>query len=150
MLYPQTPPGFERLSILRAPSDVDQLCRMLQQFLQNQTYKERFIVKRGQQLNSVHISQIAYFYSRDKISFIKTHDGKDHTLCMTMLDIEKSVSPAYFYRATRKLIISHAAITKVLMWWNGKLKIEIRPEDQGDEIIISREKAAGFKAWLGE
>jgi DNA-binding LytR/AlgR family response regulator len=46
-------------------------------------------------------------------------------------------------------MVSHSAITKILVWFNGKLKVEIEP-GAAESIVISRERVNSFKAWLGE
>ncbi|WP_341838589.1 LytTR family DNA-binding domain-containing protein [Chitinophaga pollutisoli] len=130
--------------------DIRDIAQMLEVLLKKQAYKERFAIKRGQTIISVPVQDIAYFFSRDKISYIKTHDGKEYYLSMSLGEIEKCISPDAFFRATRQLIVSYAAITRINVWWNGKLKLDLRPEHPAAEIIISREKVAQFKAWLGE
>jgi DNA-binding LytR/AlgR family response regulator len=113
------------------------------------TYKSRFLVKKGHQLISVPVTDIKYFYSKEKICFARTADNRDFTLPHTIAEIESMVSPAQFFRVSRKYIISHAAIVKILVWFNGKLKIEIQP-GAGEEVMVSRERVNSFKNWLGE
>jgi two-component system, LytTR family, response regulator len=112
-------------------------------------YKSRFLIKKGHQFISVPVTDIRYFYSREKICFIKTSDNKDYMVSNNIAQIEEMVSPELFFRVSRKYIVSHSAITKILVWFNGKLKIELQPGETED-IMISRERVNGFKAWLGE
>jgi two-component system LytT family response regulator len=35
------------------------------------------------------------------------------------------------------------------LWFNSKLKVEMKPKTE-EEVVVSREKAAEFKQWLGE
>lgn len=112
-------------------------------------YKSRFLIRKGHQFISLPVADIRYFYSKEKICFVKTVDNKDYVLPFTISEIEEMVSPASFFRASRKYMISHAAITKILVWFNGKLKVEIQP-GAAEDIVISRERVNGFKAWLGE
>ncbi|WP_162946649.1 LytR/AlgR family response regulator transcription factor [Chitinophaga barathri] len=132
------------------PEELTAVRQMLHELIKKNAYKERFVVKRGQTIQSIHVTDIAYFFSRNKISYLKTHEGKEYLLSQTLGEIEKSVSPEYFYRASRSFIISYRAIQLVSVWWNGKLKLHIRPEIPATEILISRERVAGFKIWLGE
>lgn len=136
-----------------ALSEVDpQWQNLVQLYLQGNllsSYKNRFLVKKGHQLISLPVSEIRYFYSKDKLSFAKTLSGKDFVLDFTMGELEKLVSPDLFFRVNRQYIISHAAISKVVVWFHGKLKLEVQP-DNTSEIIISRERVNGFKTWLGE
>lgn len=112
-------------------------------------YRNRFLVKRGNQFIPLPVTDIRYFYSKEKLCFAKTYDNKDYMLPFTISEIEEMVSPAYFFRVSRKYMVSHAAITKILVWFNGKLKVEVEP-DVTESIVISRERVNGFKTWLGE
>jgi DNA-binding LytR/AlgR family response regulator len=113
------------------------------------TYKNRFLIRKGHQYISLPVTDIRYFYSKEKLCFVKTLDNKDYVLPYTITEIEEMVAPALFFRASRKYIVSHAAITKILVWFNGKLKVEIQP-GTAEDIIISRDRVNGFKIWLGE
>jgi two-component system response regulator LytT len=51
-----------------------------------------------------------------------------------------------FFRANRQYVVSYPAIAAVHSFFNGKLKIYLRELDE--EVIISRERATSFKAWM--
>ncbi|AXY77857.1 LytTR family transcriptional regulator [Paraflavitalea soli] len=112
-------------------------------------YRNRFLIRKGHQFISVPVTDIWYFYSREKLCFVKTIDNKDYVVPFSIAEIEGMVSPKRFFRVSRKYIISHGAITKILVWFNGKLKVEIQP-GATEDIVISRERVNGFKTWLGE
>lgn len=66
----------------------------------------------------------------------------------TLDELEMMLDPRHFFRANRQYIISHDSIRAVHPWFNSKLKVELgQPVD--DDIIISREKSAVFKQWMG-
>jgi two-component system, LytTR family, response regulator len=111
-------------------------------------YKNRFLIKKGHQFISLPVSDICYFYSKEKICFAKTVDNKDYMLPHTIAEVEEMVSPDLFFRASRKYVVSHGAIAKILVWFNGKLKVEIQPGTT-EELMISRERVNSFKEWLG-
>ncbi|MBO9633415.1 MAG: LytTR family transcriptional regulator DNA-binding domain-containing protein [Chitinophagaceae bacterium] len=112
-------------------------------------YKSRFLVKKGHQLISLAVSEIRYFYLRDKLTFAKMSDNKDHILDYTITEIEKLICPERFFRVSRQFIISHEAIEKVLVSTHGKLRVEVKPLHP-EPIIISRERVPTFKTWMGE
>ena len=112
------------------------------------TYKSRFLIKRGHQFISLPVTEIRYFYSKEKICFAKTADNKDYMIPHTIAEVEEMVSPDLFFRASRKYVLSHGAIAKILLWFNGKLKVEIQP-GASEHLMISRERVNNFKAWLG-
>ncbi|MDF2192264.1 LytTR family DNA-binding domain-containing protein [Paraflavitalea sp. CAU 1676] len=141
------------------PTSSAQLTAQLQELLQllnpdqpkpaGPVYRNRFLIRKGHQFISLPVTEVRYFYSKEKICFVKTNDNRDYVVPFTITEIEEMISPDMFFRASRKYIISHSAITKILVWFNGKLKVEIQP-NVGEEIIISRERVNNFKVWLGE
>lgn len=114
-----------------------------------QSLKQRFLVRKGKELVSVHCNDIAYFYSKNKLSYLKTFDGKNYLVRMSLEDIEQSLAAEQFFRASRQVITSHVAVQKVLLWFNGNLKVELAPREI-DNVIVSRLKANQFRQWLGE
>ena len=113
------------------------------------THKERFLIKNGTRLTPIHISQIAYFYTRNKCQYIKTCDNKDLPIGKHLDEIEGEVASRTFFRVNRQFIVNYHNIEKVHTWFNGKLKVIVHPVSY-EEIIVSRLKTADFKKWLGE
>lgn len=111
--------------------------------------KERFLVKTGRHLTSVHISQVAFFYCENKTVYLKTKDDRNHILKSSIEEIEHTVSPRDFFRISRQIIVSRHAIKKIVIWFNGTLRIDLTPGDHAN-IIISKLRAPLFRQWLGE
>jgi hypothetical protein len=42
------------------------------------------------------------------------------------------------------------SIDEIHAYFNGKLKLQIHPQTQYSDIIVSRERAASFKEWVGK
>jgi two-component system LytT family response regulator len=116
---------------------------------QQHPFRERFLVKQGQRLIPVSVDEIAYFYSRNRLSFIKTYDEHDWMVDYTMDELADMIDPARFFRLNRQIIAELRSIEKVHLHFNGKLKINLRPLFE-DEVMVSRDKAGEFKVWLGE
>ena len=112
-------------------------------------FRKRFLVRKGKELVSVHCNDIAYFYSKNKLSYLKTFDGKNFLVRMSLEEIEQCLSPDQFFRASRQVITSHTAVQKILLWFNGNLKVELAPREI-ENVIVSRLKANQFRQWLGE
>ena len=111
--------------------------------------KERFLNKTGSRLIPVHISQIDFFYTKEKYQYIKTSDNKDLIVAMHLDAIEEKVEARSFFRVNRQFIVNYHHIAKVHTWFNGKLKVVMQPASHED-VIVSRLKTADFKKWLGE
>ncbi|HZF63342.1 MAG TPA: LytTR family DNA-binding domain-containing protein [Chitinophagaceae bacterium] len=112
-------------------------------------YRDRFLVKQGQRLLSINVSEIAYFFTKGKVSFIKSTEGKEYFLDYTLDQLQPMLLPKTFYRINRQIIASHASVLQVHTWFNGKLKVELSPPTN-EEVIVSRDKAKDFRQWLGE
>lgn len=114
----------------------------------SETYRKRFLVKKGQQMISVDTSEIAFFTAKNTLNYITTKSKQRFLLDYTLDDVEQLVEPSHFFRANRQFILAHDVIRAFHPWFNGKLKVETRLPVE-DEIIISREKAPQFREWMG-
>jgi two-component system response regulator LytT len=113
------------------------------------TYRDRFLVRQGQRLIPVGAEEVAYIFSQNKISFIKTYDNRLLHIDYTLDELEQNLNPQQFHRANRQFIVSHKAVEKLHFYFNNKLKVTLRPAIE-EEVIVSREKAMAFRRWLGE
>ena len=52
-----------------------------------------------------------------------------------------------FYIVNRQIIVSIDAITKITLWYKGKLKLQLTPEFD-NTVFVSREVASKFKSWM--
>lgn len=111
------------------------------------TYKERFLIKSGEQLNFVRISEVAYFISSSSYSFLVTKSGNRYILDQTMDQIQESLNPSLFFRINRKQIVCLDCIAKISAHFNSRLKLELNPSENS-EVIVSRNRVADFKVWL--
>ena len=122
---------------------------LLQTFQQPQKiYKTRFLVKNGQEFIRLNIDDIAYFYSEDGLTFAMNKEGKRHIVDPTLDQLLEQINPEYFYRINRKQIVQIDSISKIHTYFNNRLKLDLQPVYSSD-VIVSRERVKGFKAWVG-
>jgi two-component system, LytTR family, response regulator LytT len=112
-------------------------------------FRNRFLSKQGSRMISVDVSDVAYFYSEEKITLLRTKQGNRYVINNTLDEIEHSVNPELFFRANRGVIIHIASVNEIHSWFNGKLKIKPTPE-HAEDIVVSRERAGDFRKWVGE
>lgn len=112
-------------------------------------FKDRFLIKQGQRLFSVNVDEIAYFFTRNKMSFIKTRSNHEWLLDYTLDELAQLLDPGRFFRLNRQVIVELRAVDKVHLYFNGKLKLTLQPAFEV-EVVVSREKAGDLKRWLGE
>ncbi|MDO9254278.1 MAG: LytTR family DNA-binding domain-containing protein [Bacteroidales bacterium] len=111
------------------------------------SYKDRFLISKGDAMVPVKISEIACFYAEDKEVFLLTHDNKRHIIPHTIEELSEKLDPKLFFRVNRQFIVSSEAVYKVHNYFNFKLKVEIKAYPKL-EIIVSRPKVSAFKAWM--
>jgi DNA-binding LytR/AlgR family response regulator len=112
-------------------------------------FKERFLVKQGQKLISVHISQVAYFFSQERFIFLKTFDNQKYLLEYRIEQLETLLSPTFFFRVNRSFIISLATVKEIHSYFGNRLKLYLSPLPD-KEVIVSRKRVNDFKEWLGK
>ncbi len=134
--YPQDNAGYNQQTI-----------EQLMQQMTQKSYKERFLVKMGQQLNYLKVSDIAYFYSEDGLLHALDKKNKRHIIDYTLDQLETVLSPDHFFRINRKNIISLPAIEKIHTYFNSRLKLDLVPSTP-QEVIVSRDRVNDFKQWL--
>lgn len=113
------------------------------------TYKNRFLVKIGERIQTVDIQEIAYFFSEDKVTLLQTRQGKKFIVDYTLDEVEDMLDPERFFRLNRKYISAINAIKEVFTYSNSRLKIHLENCSDND-ILISRERMGLFKNWLGQ
>lgn len=128
---------------------IDSLVRELQQKLQPKDYRNRFLVKHGQKLVSIPTEDIAYFYSDGRINFFKTNDNKKFVIDYTMDELEHALDPKAYFRISRSFFVSINSIDKIDDYFGNRLILGLRPEID-KEALVSREKVADFKKWMGK
>jgi len=110
--------------------------------------REHFLVRQGQRLLSINTTDIAYFYSEDRVTFLKTHDGRFFSLDYPLEEVEQQVDNKSFFRASRQYLVQRRAISDIFVHFNGKYKLGLKPV-ANEEVYVSRDRAPEFKKWLG-
>ncbi len=111
-------------------------------------YKERLLIKRGQQLSYIKTTNVSYCFADGKLCYAVDNSGTKYLLENTLTQLEEQLQPAHFYRINRHLLVNIEAVKKVHTWLGGRLKLEIHPSTT-TETVVSRERVNGFKEWLG-
>jgi two-component system LytT family response regulator len=111
-------------------------------------YLRRLLVRLGAGMRVVELPEIAYFFSRDKITFLVLKgSGKRYPADYTLEKLEHLLDPEQFYRVNRQAIVSLHAIREMHPCSKSRIKITLEPAADL-ELIVSAEKAADFKKWL--
>jgi two-component system LytT family response regulator len=111
------------------------------------TYKSRFVIKVGAHLKSIAISEVLYFYSQDKATFMKTKDARSFVIDYTLDQVQGLVEPTLFFRIGRKYLVQIESIEDIVSYTNSRLLLKLTHLTERD-AIVSREKVNDFKLWL--
>jgi DNA-binding LytR/AlgR family response regulator len=111
------------------------------------TFQKRIVIRIGQSIRTIEISDVAYFYTEEKIAFAVLHDGKKFPLDFTLDELDNILDPAQFFRINRQFIIYIKAIESMHTYSKSRIKIILKPHSDA-ETIVSSERAADFKEWL--
>ena len=131
---------------VRAPIETFLLQKIIKE-LQPQSYKERFLIRSGQQLQYILTKEIAYFQSAEGLVRLRHQNGKKYTVDYTLDQLVTMLDPQFFFRINRQLIIRIDCIDKIHSYFNSRLKLDLRPAPT-NEVIVSRDRVPEFKAWL--
>ncbi len=146
--------SIEKLSTLRKGS-VELAPDLIQSLVQSVTkgagsFKKRFLVKKGEQLQTVDIDEVAYFITENKVNFLVSTKGKKFMIDYTLDVLETQLDPAQFFRLNRQCIAGINTIGNIQNYFNGKLKVDLSKGIAIDPQTVSREKASAFKQWLDQ
>ncbi len=119
------------------------------QGMQQPRFKERFLVRSGEQLIYLMSNDISFFLSEDGITQGYNSDKRPHIIEHKLEALEDLLDPKNFFRINRKFIININSISKIHTWFNGRLKLDLSP-DPGQEVFVSRDRVSAFKAWLDD
>lgn len=113
------------------------------------SYQERFLVHMGARMRSVTVSEVAYFLSEGKYLHLITHDNKDYIVDKSLSEMSEKLSPDLFFRINRRLIISFESIQEMIRYSGSRIKVILNPPlPDGEEALVSADRAADFRKWL--
>lgn len=110
-------------------------------------FKKRFMIKVGDHIKSVLTKEVAFFYSRDKATYLKTYEGRSYLLDYSLEQLAEMLDPLEYFRINRKYLVGLNAISDIVAYSNSRLAVSLPNQDESD-IIVSRERVADFKEWL--
>ncbi len=111
-------------------------------------YRENLLVSVKDKLLPVPVRDVAWFEIKNGVvlgtRFDRTVVVSDDR---SLDDLATTLNPRQFYRANRQYLVNKLAIKEIAYYFNGKLKVVLQPSPN-EAVIISREKASGFKQWM--
>lgn len=137
--------------LVKAIDKFDAMPNNLKQLIEaihlNKRYKSRISVKSGDKFTFVDMSNVAYFYAEEGVTFVVTNQTRKHIVDYTLDALEPILDPTLFFRITRGCIASINSIDSVSKYFNSRLKIKLTPVYEC-ELLVSRVRVPIFLKWL--
>jgi two-component system, LytTR family, response regulator LytT len=156
LLKPIRPEALE--SALRKLEDLRAVLGTSKPWLENQQmeslmkmigkeYKSRILLKTGDNIRSVEMEEVAYFYAEDDVVFAMLKNKSRSIIDYTINQLEGDLDPKIFYRLTRGCIARISSIKKVSKYFNSRLLVELEPPME-EKLLVSRVNVPEFLKWL--
>jgi len=116
--------------------------------IQQASYRNRFLLRKGERLIPVEENSICFFMSEDKTTLCVANDGQQYMMDVTLDALSVQVNPDLFFRVSRKYLITRGSLEDIRLHLNGKLKLTLSACKDND-IYVSRDRAGEFRKWLG-
>ena len=106
----------------------------------------RLVARRRDGFVVLSLAEIAYFVVVDKLVEVVTRDGRRFAVDQTLGELESDLAGEVF-RVNRQYLVHASAVAGFRPFVKGKLLLELAPA-AADEVVVSQENAARFRAWL--
>lgn len=108
---------------------------------------DRIVVKKGTGFIVLAWNEIAYFFTEQKVVFVRDTGGRQYILDKNLAELEGELDKGLFFRLNRKFLTHVDAIEKFKPD-NGKIRVYLTPGVNG-EVFVSKETAPEFRKWIG-
>jgi len=123
---------------------MENLLRMM-----NKHYKTRILLKTGDNIRSVEMEEVAYFYAEEDVVFAMLKNRSRSIVDYTLNQLETELDPKHFHRLTRGCIARISSVKKVSKYFNSRLMVELDPPME-EKLLVSRVNVPDFLKWLGD
>lgn len=139
---------YERLVPATDTRRVDDLLDSLQSLVEGkQRYRTRFLVRGHEEMTTLPVGEVAYFYTENRVTFAVTHAGREHILDLSLDRLAEQLDPRQFFRANRQFILNVESVTRLEPYFGGKIIVHTRPATR-ERVVVSKEKVPSLKLWL--
>ncbi|NND08446.1 MAG: response regulator [Saprospiraceae bacterium] len=107
---------------------------------------KRLLVRVGPKINLVKVEDIAYLYSKDKITFAVTTSNRRYPMDKSLGYFDNHLDNDFF-RINRKFIVQREAIDDMTRHTKSRVKLSLKPPID-IEAIVSTDRSRSFKKWL--
>lgn len=132
----------------KSSSQTDNINKLLETIeSRNDKFKKRFVVSIANKIKVVETNDIAFFYSKEKNTFLCTSDNRHYPLDFSLDHIEEMLNPELFFRVNRQCIVQLKSISKIDILSKSRIKLQTIPSS-AEEIMVSSARTSEFRLWL--
>lgn len=110
-------------------------------------YKRRFVVTISGRIKVVETGDVAFFYSKEKNTFLCSMEKKHFPLEFSLDHLEEMLDPELFFRVNRQYIVQYKSINKIEILSKSRIRIGTVPSAD-DDILVSSARTSEFRSWL--
>ena len=140
--------ALNKLEKLKPSISLDQLLKLTAANT-GKAFKERFMIKVGDKIRTIPVSEVSAFYSMEKGTYLHTTSNRNYVLEFSLEQVMDMLDPKKYFRINRKYIVSIDCINEIIAHTNSRLKLKIN-DFENEDIIVAREKVKDFKNWLDQ
>ncbi|MBK9254890.1 MAG: response regulator transcription factor [Saprospiraceae bacterium] len=108
---------------------------------------KRFLIRLGNKIIALPYSEVAYYFTGNKITYAVTFEGKRYPLDQTMEFIESEIISSEYFRVNRQYIVHRDAILTMTGTTKSRVCLNLVHLKE-EEIIVSVERSPNFKIWI--
>ncbi len=116
--------------------------------LEKPARRQRILAQRGTSFQPVAVADAAYFFSENKLTFLVTRTGEKCLVNEPLTTLAGELDPAQFFRVNRNYLAHAPAVKSFSSVGKGRLAVQLQPRP-AEEVLVSQETAAAFRAWAG-
>ena len=117
-------------------------------------WQSRLLVPHRDMLVPVSVADIAYIYSTEKKTTVRTsrstialNNGEQLGYSKSLESILTTLDPHQFFRANKQFAINRDSVEKITVWYDSRLLLTLSVPTP-ERLFISKNRAAEFKQWM--
>jgi DNA-binding LytR/AlgR family response regulator len=136
---------YKKISPPQRPIDIQALMEAMDH--SRKRYKERFAVNVGTRIKSIETSQIAYFYSLEKSTFLCTVNDRHYPVDFALDKLEEVLDPSLFFRISRQYTVNYHSIDRINILSKSRVALHTKPPTK-EPLLVSTARTHQFRQWL--
>jgi hypothetical protein len=133
---------YEQITVLARPVSIEPEANRMEDL-----YRRTLLVNQGKGIVPLPTEQVAYIFTANEVSIVRTLEGKLFTVDGTLEQLTEQLSPQDFFRISRQFIVQKRAIKKVESETSGRLLLHLQPEHTC-EVTVSKRRSPDFRQWM--